>query len=485
MITNHTLIPIILSGGTGSRLWPVSRESHPKPFMLLQDGESLLQKTYYRASQLPHVAEMMTITNKEYYLKSKADYQSITNIHHPIIHRYLLEHSARNTAPAITLAAFQILATHGGQAVMLVLPADHLLTPVTDFITSCMSACQLAATKKLVTFGITPTTPETGYGYIELGDPIATEANAYQVKRFVEKPNRDVAETYLATQQYLWNSGMFCFEVGTYLAELAKHTPAIYSAARKAWEKTAARTENPTVYEIDAQSFNQIESISIDYALMEKSAEIAVLRATFDWQDIGSWDAYKQLFPTDAKGNAVVGDAILIDSENNFIQSDTRMVASIGINNLAIIDTPDALLITHRDRTQDVKQIVDMLKTNSHESYLSHRTVIRPWGSYTILEEGPAFKIKRICVNSHASLSLQTHAKRSEHWVVVSGTALVVNGEATYELYTNQSTFVPINTKHRLSNPTDEPLIIIEVQTGTYLGEDDIIRLEDTYGRLK
>ncbi len=477
MITQLSLIPIILSGGAGTRLWPVSRESHPKPFMLLPDGNSLLQKTFIRAQNLPHVAEIMTITNKEYFLKSKAAYQAVSTS--TIAQSFLLEPSARNTAPAIALAALRASHFHGNDSILLVLPADHLITDMDAFNTSVAKACELAALGKLVTFGITPLTPETGFGYIE------TRADSHDVVRFVEKPNRDVAETYLASGRYLWNSGMFCLQTGTVLQELAKHAPTLLAAAKNCWQKTLEQQETDCIQNIDADSFENIENISIDYALMEKSTEIACIRADFAWQDIGSWDAYKALFQSDSDGNTVIGNVILIDSQNNFIQSEGRMVASIGISNLAIIDTPDAMLITHRDRAQDVKQIVQHLKSSAHESYLTHRTVIRPWGSYTILEEGPCFKIKRIVVNPGASLSLQTHAKRSEHWVVVSGSALVVNGDKTYTLNINESTFVAIGAKHRLSNPNQEPLIIIEVQTGQYLGEDDIVRLDDTYGRIK
>lgn len=484
-MTTHQLIPVILSGGAGTRLWPVSRESHPKPFMLLPDGLSLLQKTFTRASQLPYVAEIMTITNKEYYLKSKAEYNTIASTSDAITHSYLLEPSSRNTAPAIALAALQAADRFGPETLLLILPADHLITDQVAFDKAIATATALAEQNKLVTFGIPPTQPETGYGYIEIGESIAHHSDGFEVARFVEKPSRDVAETYVASKKYLWNSGMFCFKASTLLSQLEKHAADLYQAALRCFQQTKATNDDALVQYIDATSFNQLENISIDYALMEKADAIALVRSHFDWQDIGSWDAYKQLFSTDKQGNTIVGNAILIDSENNFIQSETRMIASIGINNLAIIDTPDALLITRRDRTQDVKQVVQTLKNSAHESCLTHRTVIRPWGSYTVLEEGPTFKIKRISVNPHASLSLQTHSKRSEHWVVVSGTATVVNGENTYTLHTNESTFVPMGTVHRLANPIDEPLIIIEVQTGSYLGEDDIVRLEDTYGRLK
>ena len=484
MINHQPLIPVILSGGSGTRLWPVSRESHPKPFMVLPDGQSLLQKTFLRAAQFEHAAEILTITNKEYYLKHLAEYESAGNADQNISLSFLLEPFARNTAPAIALAALRIVALHGSDAIMLVMPADHLITPVAAFASACHEAIRLAAANHLVTFGIKPTTAETGFGYIELGKQITSFEHSYYVQRFVEKPSKDVAEMYLTSGSHLWNAGLFCFKASTLLAQFKQHAPELLSAATSCWQASYKDTAQTTVIDIDAATFSTLENISIDYAIMEKSADITTLACDFNWQDIGSWEAYKQLLESDQQGNTIVGNAILIDSTNNFIQSETRMVASIGIQNLTIIDTPDAVLITHRDRAQDVKQIVSALKSNAHESCMTHRTVIRPWGTYTVLEEGPAFKIKRISVKPRASLSLQKHTHRSEHWVVVTGTANIVNGDKEYLLNTNESTFVPIGTPHRLSNPTDDPLILIEVQTGAYLGEDDIIRIEDTYGRV-
>ncbi len=477
-----TLIPVILSGGSGTRLWPVSRESHPKPFITLPDGQSLLQKTFLRACQFVHAPEMITITNKEYYLKSKAEYQNAPD--NAPKQTFILEPFARNTAPAIALAAMKIAAQYGREAVMLILPADHLITPLDAFTTTCLRAVELANQGNLVTFGIKPNAPETGYGYIECGAELNKDVNCHRVNRFIEKPSITAAEKYVANQQYLWNSGMFCFQVGKILDQFAALAPALYAAITQCWQQTCRHINNESVITLDETSFAELENISIDYAIMEKSADIAVITSHFEWRDIGSWEAYHKLFQADHDGNTILGDAILIDSKNNFIHSQGRMVASIGINNLAIIDTPDAMLITQLDRTQDVRQVVQALKLSAHESYATHRTVIRPWGSYTVLEEGPCFKIKRITVSPGAALSLQKHNRRSEHWVVVSGQAKIIVGEKTFLLTTNESTFVPMNTPHRLSNPATEPLIIIEVQTGDYLGEDDIVRMEDTYGRV-
>lgn len=479
MTQQQLLIPVILSGGTGSRLWPISRESHPKPFIKLPDGQSLIHKTFVRAAQLPNTAEIITITNKEYYLKSKAEYAKTT-----ISTSYLLEPFGRNTAPAILMAALKALHTYGPEAILLVLPADHLIADIHAFNFYCDKAFALAQAGKLVTFGITPKTPETGFGYIECGKA-HTDTHCYDVVQFVEKPSLEVAKEYVQSGRYLWNSGMFCFTVQTLLQEFEKHAKDLLESTQKCFQASLQLATQESVIELASDSFGHLQNISIDYALMEKSQAIAVVACDFDWQDIGSWEAYKKLHHSDHQGNTVLGDAILVDSTENFIHSEGRMVASIGINNLTIIDTPDALLISHRDRAQDVKHVVQTLKDRAHESYLTHRTVIRPWGSYTVLEEGPSFKIKRIVVAPHASLSLQLHHHRSEHWIVVEGTAKVINDGREYLLKTNESTFVPMNTAHRLSNPGDTDLIMIEVQTGHYLGEDDIVRFEDTYGRIK
>ena len=437
----------------------------------------MLQKTYLRASSLPNVTEIITLTNKEYYLKSKAEYEKIQTNALPF--SFLLEPEARNTAPAIALAALNVLEKYGPNAILLVLPADHLIINTPAFIDACQRATELAADDKIVVFGITPTFPETGFGYIECGEPLD---DGYKVTRFIEKPRAEVAETYLQSNRYLWNAGMFCFKPALMLQELKQYAPSLLNQVETCWQ---ASKKNSHVTELDLMNFAQLPSISIDYAVMEKSQQVAVIPGQFDWQDIGSWEAYKKLHHHDADGNTVLGDAILIDSQNNFIHSENRMVASIGIHDLAIIDTPDALLIARRDRAQDVKSIVQKLKENAHESYLTHRTVIRPWGSYTLLETSLFFKIKRIVVKPGHALSLQLHQHRSEHWVVVEGAANVINGNQEYLLQTNESTFVPKQTKHRLSNPGEKDLVIIEVQTGTYLGEDDIVRFEDVYGRVK
>jgi len=468
------VIPVILSGGTGARLWPVSRETHPKPFITLPDGQSLLQKTFSRACQLPHIAQIITLTNKEYYLKSLAEYEKSFQ-YKELPRQFLLEPFARNTAPAIALAALKACEIND-EAILFILPADHLIPDEIAFLHAAKKAILAATQNQLVTLGIRPTRPETGFGYLE------RSSDTQKVARFIEKPDLTTATQFLTDPRFLWNAGMFCFKANVILDQLAYHAADVLQGAKRCFENS--KSSSKTVCELSETDFAALPNISIDYAVMEKSKDIAVIPCDFAWHDVGSWEAYKQLFDSDTRGNTIVGDAILIDSANNFIYSENRMTASIGINNLAIIDTPDALLITHRDRTQDVKHVVQALKNNAHESYLTHRTVFRPWGSYTVLEEHVGFKIKRIIVKPQASLSLQQHQHRSEHWIVVEGTATVVIGDTTHILQKNESTFVPMQTPHRLSNTTDKELIIIEVQTGSYLGEDDIIRLEDTYGRV-
>lgn len=475
------LIPVILSGGAGTRLWPMSREAHPKPFMRLSDGQSLLQKTWQRAIALPGVEEVLTVTNREYYFKSKDIYTGEGVPGASVPKAFLLEPFGRNTAPAIALAACWVAEYVGADATMLVLPADHLIREQEAFERAVMRAQFLAREGKLVTFGIAPDSPETGYGYIECGEwDISTESAP--ARRFVEKPEVSLAERYVASGKYLWNSGMFCFTAETMLMELEQHAPELLEQARCCWH--ASQADSHTLLELDHASFAAMPDISIDYAVLEKAQNVQVVRAGFDWSDIGSWRAVSELLPTDESGNRVVGEAVLVDVANSFIQSEQRLTAAIGIEDLVIIDSDDALLVAHRDRTQDVRQIVNQLKLNGHEAYRLHRTVSRPWGTYTVLEEGDRFKIKRIVVKPGASLSLQMHHHRSEHWVVVSGMATVVNGNCELLVNVNESTFIPAGRKHRLENPGVIDLVMIEVQSGDYVGEDDIVRFEDQYGRV-
>ncbi len=470
------LIPLILSGGVGARLWPISRESRPKPFMKLPDGHSLLQKTFARAAALEGVSEILSITNREYYFESRDEYQRAKKSFPGVVDTFLLEPFGRNTAAAIALGALRIAGAYGDDALMLVLPADHLIDDQAAFASAVRQASGLAEQGYLVTFGIVPGAPESGFGYIE--------ADGHMVKRFVEKPSSETALEYIESGRYLWNSGMFCFKAGVMLEQFKLHAPVIYEHALKCWDATRDKVHiNSSMMEIDSDTFALVPENSIDYAVMEKSDKVAVVAGSFDWSDIGSWNAICNLVPPDAAGNRVVGEAVLVDVGNTFIQSEGRMVAAIGLDNLLIVDTPDALLVASRERSQDVRKVVQQLKLINHDSYRTHRTVARPWGTYTVLEEGRNFKIKRIVVKPGAALSLQMHYHRSEHWVVVSGTASIVHDDKTMLIRTNESTYIPIGHKHRLKNPGLTDLIMIEVQSGEYLGEDDIVRFDDVYGR--
>lgn len=481
------LIPVVMSGGAGTRLWPVSREGHPKPFMKLADGESLLFKTYRRAAAVVDAlrfngGELVTVTNRDYYFMSK-DELALAQLGERHPGTFLLEPMGRNTAPAVALAAHQIAEKHGPEALMLVLAADHLILDQVSFATAVSHAVTLAKAGRMVTFGIVPTGPETGFGYIEAG---AEMLDGREVLRFVEKPSREKAEDYLAAGNFYWNSGMFCFKAGVILEQLAQHAPEVATSVQTCWANLKAK-QNPrsSMLEIPTDSFGAVPDISIDYAVMERSDLVAVVPADIGWGDIGSWNAVRSLVEPDNASNRVIGEAILVDTSNTFVQSEGRLVATVGIDNLMIIDTPDALLVAHPDKTQDVKKVVAQLRHQQHEAYKLHRTVVRPWGTYTVLEEGKGFKIKRIEVKPGASLSLQMHKSRSEHWVIVEGTAKVVNGEGEMLLNMNESTYIPAGQKHRLANPGDVCCVMIEVQSGSYVGEDDIVRFEDSYGRCQ
>ena len=482
------IIPVVLSGGAGTRLWPVSREGHPKPFIRLADGESLLQKTYRRAALIatPGEGTIVTVTNRDYYFQSKDEFAA-ARLGEQRPH-FILEPFGRNTAPAIAAAALALRESHGDAAIMVVMAADHLIRDEQGFAEAARAAAELADGGDIVTFGIRQDAPETGFGYIECGAAIGNGASgssgATRVQRFVEKPDAATAAQYLASGRYLWNSGMFCFSVGTILAELEKHAPDVLATARICIDASPVEQSGAVLLqELDAASFSNAPDISIDYAVMERSDRVAVIPAAFDWSDIGSWTALQQLVEADAKGNRALGDALFVDCRNTFVQSEGRLIAAVGIDNLILIDTPDAVLAVHPERVQDVKQVVQQLKTAGHDAYKLHRTVARPWGTYTVLEEGKRFKIKRIVVKPGASLSLQLHHHRSEHWIVVQGMAKVVNGDQELYVNTNESTYIPAGHKHRLENPGILDLVMIEVQSGEYLKEDDIVRFADQYGR--
>jgi len=472
------LIPIILSGGAGTRLWPVSRQAYPKPFMPLGDGQTLLYKTLDRALAATESSEVVTVTSQDHYFLTRDEYAR-----HPQAartqHRILLEPAGRNTAPAIVLAALDARARHGEGAILLVLPADHLIREMVSFTRAVCAAARLASEGYLVTFGIRPTHPETGFGYIHAGAPI-TSHDGREIAAFVEKPDLATAEAYLADGDYYWNSGMFCFSAKALLAAAANTCPDVLTAA-SACMTASQSAKDPLRF--DRDTFLAQPDISIDYAVMERAARRAVVPADFDWSDIGSWKSVSELDEPDARGNRVRGAAILVDSDNCYVQSEQRVVAAVGVRDLVIVDTGDALLVADRDRVQSVRVVVEQLREQNHSAATHHRTVHRPWGSYTVLEDAADCKVKRLTVKPGGILSLQLHHRRSEHWTVVDGTAKVRVGDEEILLERNQSTYIPMNTLHRLENPGARDLHLIETQCGDYFGEDDIERLEDVYGR--
>lgn len=479
------VVPVIMSGGAGTRLWPVSREGHPKPFMRLADGETLIEKTYKRAAKLPgvvqsgHRTKLITVTNRDYYFMSRDELQKTG-----AAGSFILEPCGRNTAPAIAMAAHFVKETFGADAVMLVLSADHLIQDERAFADSVAKAVKLAVDGHLVTFGIVPNAPETGFGYIKASEIIGS---GYRVEAFVEKPNLATAQRYVESGGYFWNSGMFCFAASEFLKQLDVCAPAVSEQCVVCWQAMEMDTRQTNsadaMLEIPEQLFIKVPDISIDYAVMERSDRVAVVPADIGWSDIGSWTAIRDLVVPDSQNNRAYGDAIFVNSSNTFVQAEDRLVAAVGLDNVMIIDTPDALLVAHPDFSQDVKQVVSLLKKADHESFKLHKTVCRPWGTYTVLEEAPGFKMKRIEVKPGARLSLQLHHHRSEHWIVVHGEAVVVNGDEEIVVKQNESTYIPSGHKHRLENRTKDALVLIEVQCGDYLGEDDIVRFDDNYGR--
>ncbi len=479
------IVPVILSGGAGTRLWPVSRSAYPKPFMRMGDGQSLLYKTLDRALALADGGPVLTVTGRDYYFLTRDEYAS-----HPSADLdrlpFLLEPAGRNTAPAVVLAALHAREQLGADATLLVLPADHLIRDLDAFAADARRAAALASDGWLVTFGIRPTHPETGFGYIRMGEGIADgsadDTLGRAVAAFVEKPDRQTAESYVASGDYVWNSGMFCFRADALLAAAEATCPDVLAAALACH---ASETSHASPVEFTRESFLAQPDISIDYAIMERAARVAVVPATFDWSDIGSWKAISDIdAESDEAGNRVRGQAVIVESENCYIQSDARMVAAVGVKDLVIVDTGDAVLVAARDRAQQVKLVVDRLRASNHQSASVHTTVHRPWGSYTILEDADDCKVKRLTVKPGQVLSLQLHHRRSEHWTVVRGTAKVRIGEQEFLLNANESAYIPMNTVHRLENPTDRDIHLIEVQCGDYFGEDDIVRLEDRYGRV-
>lgn len=473
------LVSIVLSGGAGTRLWPVSRQAMPKPFMEL-GSSSLLQQAVERG-QSCGAADTLVVTNQDYLFLTR---DVIANLDDPPDTHYLLEPKGRNTAPAIALAALACAQSHGPEAIMLVLPADHLIPDTEAFVACALEAARHAQRGQLVVFGISPTAPETGFGYVEVEK---VSRDSQKALRFVEKPDLPTAQQYLATGRYYWNSGMFCFAAGTFLDTLKQHAPEVLDAAQAAW--AGANIVDDTT-RFDTHTFGLQPDISIDYAVMERADNVTLVPARFGWSDVGSWPAVAQAHAADASGNTFVEapgtEFVAVDTRDTHIQVHShgpKVVATVGVKDLVIVDTPDALLVAHKNAAQKVKTVVDALKERKHDSTHLPAAVPRPWGTYATLKEETGYKVKRITVNPGQSLSLQYHHQRAEHWVVVKGTANVQVGDAEHTTLPGQYRYIPLKEQHRLTNIGPDELVLIEVQCGDYLGEDDIVRLADTYGR--
>ena len=466
------LTPVLLSGGVGSRLWPVSRETHPKQFLPLASEITMLQETLQRTTGL-NAAAPMVVCNEEHRFMVAEQLRQLQLAAGGLI----LEPEGRNTAPAVALAAIQAVA-QDADAVMLVLPADHLIKNVDAFVKAVQAALPLAEQGRLMTFGVVPTAPETGYGYIKCGGSLGEDL--FELERFVEKPDAATAQGYLDDGGFLWNSGMFLLRAGTYLEQLGKLAPDMLSACEKAMSSASADLD---FVRPDAAAFAACPSDSIDYAVMEKTDVGGVVSLDCGWSDVGAWSALWEVADQDADGNATNGDVLLHNCRNSYFRSDSRLVAATGVDNLVVVETADAILVADREQVQGVKDIVNALKDQDRTEATLHRRVYRPWGSYESLITSERFQVKQIVVNPGETLSLQMHHHRAEHWIVVNGTAEVTCEDKVFMLGEDESTYIPLGHKHRLANPGRIPLELIEVQSGAYLGEDDIVRFEDVYGR--
>lgn len=469
------VIPVILSGGSGTRLWPLSRKEYPKQYLPLAGDNTMLQETILRLDGLDNLADPIIVCNADHRFLVAEQCQQI-GIKNPTI---LLEPVGRNTAPAIAAAALQSLKVTD-DAVLLVLSADHVIQDIDAFHEAINIASSQAQEGKLATFGIVPTDANTGYGYIKTSKE--NYSGAYKVEEFVEKPDLETAEKYLDQGNYLWNSGMFVFKANTLIDELTTHSPNIIVSVNNAVNNA---TQDLDFIRLDKQAFESSPSDSIDYALMEKSDNVVVVPLDAGWSDVGSWSALYDIGVKDSSGNVLKGDVTVKDTTNTYIYASHHMVTTVGVDNLVVIDTPDATFIASQDKAHEVKSIVESIQKKGKDEAHSNRKVYRPWGWYDSIEVGVHFQVKRLHVNPGAKLSLQMHHKRAEHWVVVSGTATAINGEDVLTLTEGDSTYIPIGTTHGLENKTYEQLEIIEIQSGTYLGEDDIVRFEDIYGRVK
>lgn len=479
MAKEYSLYPVIMAGGSGTRFWPLSRHLFPKQLLRISGEYTLIQQTMRRVLGCAPAANVLISTNA-----AQADLVRVqlADWKEDLTNGFLLEPEGRNTAPAIALAALEVL-TRDPSGLMLVVPADHVVTGQRDFENAVRLASQLASEGYLVTFGIKPIRPETGYGYIKPKDNAFLgkqgKLRGYLVDKFVEKPNAAKAARYVKAGGYFWNSGMFVWRAAAILEEIGLYQPPIMAAMERIKK---LRMDGASKQAID-DVYRQIVSVSIDTGVMERSSKAAVVPVTFRWSDVGSWGSLDEVAEKDRAGNVVTGRVIDLESTHSIVYADRRVVATIGLQNMVVVDTPDATLVCPKSRAQDVKKIVDILKQRQAPEHLEHLTVQRPWGSYTVLEEGPGFKVKRVTVNPGGRLSLQMHHQRSEHWVVISGTARVTRDQEIFDLHVGESTAIPVNTKHRLENPSQETVHIIEVQNGPYLGEDDIVRFKDDYGR--
>lgn len=472
---NIQITPVILSGGAGSRLWPMSRAGYPKQFLPLTGEMTMIQETVLRVSD-SRFARPLVICNEEHRFIIAEQLRSCNCETLEII----LEPFGRNTAPAVAVAALRLLAEYDDDGLMLVLPSDHAIADQEGFLAACDDAAEAALEGALVTFGITPSRAETGYGYIKAAEPFHGHTSIRRVERFVEKPDQAKAEAYVTDGAYHWNSGIFLFSAKSYLEELEEKNAAIVEASRKALEYSQ---HDLTFCRLNADAFAASPADSVDYAVMEKTQKAAVVPVELGWNDLGSWAALWEMGEKDARGNVAKGDVIFHDTSNAYVQSDHGLVAVAGVKDLVVVVTDDAVLVADQAKTQDVKRIVERLKSEERSEYNLHTTVHRPWGSYRGIDRGERFQVKRIVVQPGEQLSLQMHHHRAEHWIVVSGTATVTCGKKTFMLTENQSTYIPSGELHRLENPGKVPLHLIEVQSGSYLGEDDIVRFEDGYGR--
>jgi len=468
------IVPVILSGGSGTRLWPLSREAYPKQFLPLVDQNTLLQNTALRIAGLADVATPLVVCNQEHRFMVAEQLRAIGIQPATAI----LEPVGRNTAPAVAVAALHAQCD-GADPTLLILPADHVIADVEGFRAAVRQVATHAEAGRLITFGIVPTAPETGYGYIKAGAPL-DDSGVCAVERFVEKPDADTAQTYLRSGAYSWNSGMFMFRASAFLAELERLAPTMLAACQQAL--ATGRADRDFLW-LDSAAFAACPKDSIDYAVMEKTDHAVVLPLEVGWNDVGSWSALWEVGERNGDGNIARGDVIEVDTRDSYVDATSRLVATVGVEHLVVVETADAVLVATKDRVQDVKTVVDRLKARRRPEGSSHRKVYRPWGFYDSIDLDQRFQVKRIMIKPGACISSQMHHHRAEHWVVVSGTARVHRGDEEYLLTENQSTYIPVGVPHRLTNPGKIPLEIIEVQSGSYLGEDDIVRFEDVYGR--